>query len=74
MRDESAHTPQQYREKANALRELALKTKEPQERRELLGAAKQTEIMASELARGINLISGAVQLMRAAASEPHRSE
>ena len=74
MRDESTHTPQQYREKANALRELALKTKEPQERRELLRAAKQTEIMASELARAINLISGAVQLMRAAASEPHRSE
>jgi hypothetical protein len=74
MRDESAHTPQRYREKAKALRELALKTKEPQERRELLGAAKQMEIMASELARAINLISGAVQLMRAAASEPHRSE
>jgi len=74
MRGESAHTPQQYREKANALRELALKTREPQERRELLGAAKQMEIMASELARAINLISGAVQLMRAAASEPHRSE
>src|SRR5437667_8804466 len=36
MRDRITFTPQHYREKAKSLRELALQTSDPQERRELL--------------------------------------
>jgi hypothetical protein len=43
-------TPERCREEAKALRELAIQTKELQERRELLMAAKEMDIIAAELA------------------------
>jgi hypothetical protein len=43
-------TPERCREEAKALRELAIQTKELQERRELLMAAKEMDIIATELA------------------------
>jgi hypothetical protein len=51
MRDRITFTPQHYREKANALRELALRATDPQERRELLVVAKEMDNLAAELAR-----------------------
>jgi len=44
-------TPQQCREKAKALREMALQTSDAQERRELLTVAKEMDNLAAELAR-----------------------
>jgi hypothetical protein len=51
MRDRITFTPQHYREKAKALRELALRAADPQERRELLVVAKEMDNLAAELAR-----------------------
>jgi hypothetical protein len=51
MRGRITFTPQRYRERAKALRELALQTGEPQERQELLVAAREMENMAIELTR-----------------------
>jgi hypothetical protein len=50
MRDPITFTPQHYRERATTLRELALKTSDPQERRELLVVAKEMDYLAAELA------------------------
>ena len=51
MRDRITFTPQRCREKAKALREQALKTKDPQERQELLAAAREMDSMAVDLPR-----------------------
>jgi hypothetical protein len=51
MRGHKELTPERCREEAKALRELAIKTRELQERRELLVAAKEMDIIAVELAR-----------------------
>ena len=51
MRDRITFTPQRYREKAKALRELVGQITDPQERRELLVAAKEMDDLAAELAR-----------------------
>ena len=51
MRGHRELTPERCREEAKALRELAIKTRELQERRELLVAAKEMDIIAVELAR-----------------------
>ena len=51
MRDRITFTPQRCREKAKALREQALKTKDPQERQELLAAAREMDGMAADLQR-----------------------
>jgi hypothetical protein len=51
MRGHKELTPERCREEAKALRELAIKTRELQERRELLLAAKEMDIIAVELAR-----------------------
>jgi hypothetical protein len=51
MRDQITFTPQHYREKAKALREMALQTSDAQERRELLTVAKEMDNLAAELAR-----------------------
>ena len=50
MRGHKELTPERCREEAKALRELAIQTKELQERRELLMAAKEMDIIAAELA------------------------
>jgi hypothetical protein len=50
MRGHKELTPERCREEAKALRELAIKTRELQERRELLVAAKEMDIIAVELA------------------------
>ena len=51
MRGHKELTPERCREEAKALRELAIRTRELQERRELLVAAKEMDIIAVELAR-----------------------
>ena len=51
MRDRITFTPQRCSEKAKELRELALQTTDPQERRELLVVAKEMDNLAAELAR-----------------------
>jgi hypothetical protein len=51
MPDRITLTPQRCRERAKALREQALQTKDPQERQELLHAAREMDKMAAELAR-----------------------
>ena len=51
MRDRITFTPQRYREKAKALRELATQATNPQEQRELLVVAKEMDDLAAELAR-----------------------
>jgi hypothetical protein len=51
MRGHKKLTPERCREEAKALRELAIQTRELQERRELLVAAKELDIIAVELAR-----------------------
>jgi hypothetical protein len=51
MRGHKKLTPERCREGAKALRELAIQTRELQERRELLVAAKEMDIIAVELAR-----------------------
>ena len=51
MRDRITFTPQHYREKAKTLREMALQTSDPRERRELLMVAKDMDTLAAELAR-----------------------
>jgi hypothetical protein len=50
MRGHKELTPERCREEAKALRELAIQTRELQERRELLMAAKEMDIIAAELA------------------------
>ena len=50
MRGHKELTPERCREEAKALRELAIQTKELQERRELLMAAKEMDLIAAELA------------------------
>jgi hypothetical protein len=51
MRGHKELTPERCHEEAKALRELAIQTRELQERRELLVAAKEMDIIAVELAR-----------------------
>jgi len=51
MRDRITFTPQDYREKAKALRELALQTRDLRERRELLMVAKDMDNLPAELVR-----------------------
>jgi len=51
MRDRVTITPQRCREKARELRELALQSTDPQERRELLAVAKEMDNLAAELVR-----------------------
>jgi len=51
MPDRIALTPQRCREQAKALREAALKTTDPEERQELIAAAREMDKMAAELAR-----------------------
>ena len=50
MRGHKELTPERCREEAKALRELAIQTRELQERRELLMAAKEMDLIAAELA------------------------
>ena len=51
MRDRITFTSQRCRERAKALRELALQTRDPEERQELLAAASEMEKMAADFAR-----------------------
>jgi hypothetical protein len=51
VRERITFTPQRCREKAKALREQALKTRDPQERQELLAAAREMDGMAADLQR-----------------------
>jgi hypothetical protein len=49
MHSQNELTPEQWRQKAKALREIAYLTRNAQYRRELLLAAAETEILATEL-------------------------
>jgi hypothetical protein len=58
MRGHKELTPERCREEAKALRELAIQTRDSQERRELLVAAKEMDIIAAELGRAFSVLSG----------------
>jgi hypothetical protein len=51
MGDRLKFMPQRWREKARELRELALQTRDPKERRELLMVARELENTAAEMRR-----------------------
>jgi uncharacterized protein DUF6381 len=51
MRGQITFTAQHYREKAQSLRELAIRTSDPEERRELTVVAKEMDKLAAELVR-----------------------